>query len=150
MIRLLWESDGPVDFEGSSFNLHHARMDTEPYEGRFPKIWVGASGRACSTSPAAMPTAGGRRRYSPEDYAAKLKIIRESAERAGRDPMAIVPAFIVTCLIGDDAELAEILDAPLVKALVLQFSAEVIAPVRLRTSARRRLARLSRHRSRVS
>jgi phthiodiolone/phenolphthiodiolone dimycocerosates ketoreductase len=64
--------------------------------------------------------------YSPDDYAAKLKIVREAAERAGRDPMAIVPAFIITCLIGDDAELAEILAAPLVKALVLQFSAAVM------------------------
>jgi len=37
--------------------------------------------------------------------------------------MAIVPAFIMTCLIGDDSELAEILSAPLVKAWVLQISA---------------------------
>src|SRR6202008_1267833 len=41
VIRLLWESAGPVDFEGQFFQLHHARMDTEPYEGRFPGIWVG-------------------------------------------------------------------------------------------------------------
>ena len=46
--------------------------------------------------------------YSPEDYAEKLKRIRESAERAGRDPMAIVPAFIVTCLIGEEEELEQI------------------------------------------
>jgi len=34
-----------------------------------------------------------------------------------------VPAFIQTCLIGDDDELAEILKAPLVKAILLQISA---------------------------
>ena len=40
--------------------------------------------------------------------------------------MAIVPAFIQTCLIGDDAELAEIIEAPLVKAILLQVSAETM------------------------
>lgn len=65
--------------------------------------------------------------WTPEEYAAKLKTIRDSAERAGRDPMAIVPASIQTCLIAyDDAELAEILNAPLIKAWVMQPSAEAL------------------------
>ena len=37
VIKLLWESDGPVDFEGQFYKLHHARLDTEPFEGRFPR-----------------------------------------------------------------------------------------------------------------
>jgi phthiodiolone/phenolphthiodiolone dimycocerosates ketoreductase len=62
--------------------------------------------------------------YSPEDYAAKLKLLRESADRAGRDPMAIVPCFILFSLVAaDDKELAEILEAPLVKAIILQVDA---------------------------
>lgn len=128
VIKLLWESDGPVDFEGQFYHLHHARMDTEPYEGRFPRIWVGCNG------PRMLEITG---RYAdgwwpagawtPEEYANKLKIVRNSAERAGRDPMAIVPASIQTCLISDDdAELAEILKAPLVKAWVMQPSAEAL------------------------
>ena len=127
VIKLLWERQGLVDFEGQFYKLHHARMDTEPYEGRFPKIWIGANG------PRMLDIAG---RYAdgwwpagawtPEEYAAKLKIIRDSAERAGRDPMAIIPATTNFCLIGDDAELAEILQAPLVKALVMQLPAEVL------------------------
>jgi phthiodiolone/phenolphthiodiolone dimycocerosates ketoreductase len=55
-----------------------------------------------------------------------LKVIRASAERAGRDPMSIVPAYIWTCFIGDDAELAEIFEAPLIKAYVLQIPASVM------------------------
>ena len=100
VIKLLWESDGPIDFEGQFYHLHHARMDTEPFEGRFPKIWVGCVG------PRMLEITG---RYAdgwwpagawtPEEYASKLKVIRDSAERAGRDPMAIVPASIQTCLI---------------------------------------------------
>jgi phthiodiolone/phenolphthiodiolone dimycocerosates ketoreductase len=124
VIRLLWESDGPVDFDGKFFQLHHARLDTELHGDRCPPIWIGASG------PRMLDITG---RYadgwwpagswSPEDYAHKLQTIRDSAERADRDPMAIVPAFIMTCLIGDEEELAEILEAPLVKAILLQISA---------------------------
>src|SRR3954454_17555319 len=35
VIRLLWESDGPVDFDGRFYRLRHARLDAEPYDGRF-------------------------------------------------------------------------------------------------------------------
>ena len=44
VIRLLWDSDGPVDFEGQFFKMHHARLDAELYNGKAPRIWVGASG----------------------------------------------------------------------------------------------------------
>jgi phthiodiolone/phenolphthiodiolone dimycocerosates ketoreductase len=128
VIQLLWRSEGPVDFDGQFYQLHHARMDTEPYEGRFPKIWVGCNG------PRMLDITG---RYAdgwwpagawtPEEYAEKLQVIRIAAERAGRDPLAIVPSSIQTCLIAyDDAELAEILAAPLVKAWVLQPSAAAL------------------------
>jgi phthiodiolone/phenolphthiodiolone dimycocerosates ketoreductase len=127
VIRLLWESDGPVNFEGQFYHLHHARLDTEPYEGRFPRIWIGANG------PRMLDITG---RYAdgwwpagawtPEEYGAKLAAIRLAAEKAGRDPMAITAANTNFCLIGDDAELAEILQAPLVKAMVMQIPAEVL------------------------
>ncbi len=87
VIRLLWETDGPVDFEGKYFKLHHARMDTEPYEGKFPRIWGAGSG------PRMMDVIGANcdgwlpgSVSSPEDYAAKLKIVKTAAEKAGRDP----------------------------------------------------------------
>ena len=128
VIRLLWDSDGPVDFDGQFYHLRHARLDTEPYQGATPPIWIGASG------PRTLEIVG---RYAdgwwptgawdPDDYAQKLATVRASAERAGRDPMAITPCYIQVCLIGRDAAaLSEILDAPLVKAFLLQISAELL------------------------
>ncbi len=128
VIRLLWDSDGPVDFDGRFYSLRHARLDAEPHADRPPQIWVGASG------PRMLEIAG---RYAdgwwpagawtPEQYAEMLAALRASAERAGRDPLAITPCFIQVCLIGaDEAALAEILRAPLVKAFVLQVSAETL------------------------
>ena len=119
------------------FWLEHARLDTEPYEGRCHTIWIGANG------PRMLEIAG---RYadgwwpadiwSPEDYEAKLTLLRASADRAGRDADAIVPPVILSCFIGSDDELAEILEAPLVKAFVLQIPAKVMRAHGLRAPTR--------------
>ncbi len=125
VIRKLWESDGPVNFEGKFYQLHHARLDTELYDGRCPPIWIGAGGprmlRITGRFADGWWPAGA---WTAEDYAAKLQAVRDAADEAGRDPMAIVPAYIIMCLIGDDDELEEMLQAPLVKSLLLQISAE--------------------------
>jgi phthiodiolone/phenolphthiodiolone dimycocerosates ketoreductase len=129
VIRLLWESNGPVDFTGRFYRLEHARLDTESHEGRFPPIWIGASG------PRMLDIVG---RYAdgwwpagawtPEHYGEMLAMVRASAERAARDPMAITPCFVQVCLIGaDDDALAQIVRAPLVASFLLQVSAKVLA-----------------------
>ena len=99
-----------MDFDGTFFRLHHARLDAELFEGRPPPIWIGANG------PRMLALAG---RHAdgwwptgsdgPEEYAAKLAVVRRSAEEAGRDPMAIVPAKMVVCLLGEPDELREAL-----------------------------------------
>jgi phthiodiolone/phenolphthiodiolone dimycocerosates ketoreductase len=124
VIRLLWDTDGPVDFEGEFYHLHHARLDTEFYDGKPPPIWLGAGGPRSLTiagryADGWWPSGGN----SPEEFADKLKVVRESAERAGRDPMAIVPAKNQICLIGDEGEIEEILRAPMVKSIILMFAA---------------------------
>ena len=124
VIKLLWDSEGPVDFEGQFYRLDQARMDTDLYDGKCPRIWVGAGG------PRMLEIAG---RYAdgwwstartPEEYAAQLKILRESAERAGRDPAAIIPANFLRCLIGDEDEMAEMLEAPLIKSMMLMSTSD--------------------------
>ena len=125
VIKRLWDSDGPVDFEGDFYRLEHARLDTEPFGDSPPPIWIGAAG------PRMLRITGQHAdgwwpmgSYTPDDYAAKLAVIREAAERAGRDPLAIVPALTAICLIGDDDELDELLQAPLVKSILLLLTAD--------------------------
>ena len=62
-------------------------------------------------------------RLHARDYA-KLSAVRHSAERASRDPSAIVPAITQICLIGDDDEIDEMLQAPLVKSIILMLTAD--------------------------
>jgi phthiodiolone/phenolphthiodiolone dimycocerosates ketoreductase len=128
IIRLLWDTDGPVDFQGEFYRLKHARLDTEPFEGRFPRIWMGSGGpRMLEITGRYAEGWWPTNAWTPEEYAQKLGVVRHSAERAGRDPLAIEPAIMQTCFIADDdAQLAEILSAPLVKAWMLMPSAEVL------------------------
>src|SRR5262245_49545648 len=125
VIRLLWSSEGPVDFDGRFYRLRHARLDAEPFEGRLPPIWIGANGPrmlelAGSYAEGWWPTGSD----GPEEYAAKLAAVRQAAERAGRDPAAIVPAKMIVCLLGERDEIREMLRQPLVKAYALQLTAE--------------------------
>ncbi|HXK24466.1 MAG TPA: LLM class flavin-dependent oxidoreductase [Myxococcota bacterium] len=125
VVRLLWSSDGPVDFEGAFYHLHHARLDAEPFEGRVPPIWIGANG------PRMLELTG---RYGDgwwptgndgaDEYAARLAVVRQAAEKAKRDPLRIVPAKMIVCLLGERDEIREMLRQPLVKAYALQLTAE--------------------------
>jgi len=128
VIRLLWDSEGPVDFDGRFYRLAAARLDTEPFAGELPPIWLAGAGprtlRIVGQYADGWWPAGA---WTPEDYADKLAVIRESAERHDRDPLAITPAFIITCLIGEEEEIDAMLQAPLVRAWVLQASATVLA-----------------------
>lgn len=128
VIKLLWESDRPIDFQGRFFQLEHARLDTELYEGKAPPIWTGAAGprmlgitgrHADGWWPAGA--------YTPEDYAAKLKVIREAGDAAGRDMSHFVPALTQICLIGDEVEIAEMLERPMVKSIILMLTARDLA-----------------------
>jgi phthiodiolone/phenolphthiodiolone dimycocerosates ketoreductase len=125
LIRLLWTSGGPVDFAGKFYHLRHARLDTEPFAGEPPPIWIGANGPRMLEltgrhADGWWPTGSD----GPEEYAAKLAVVRQAAERAKRDPMRIVPAKMIVCLLGERDEIREMLRQPLVKAYALQLTAE--------------------------
>ena len=44
LIRLLWSTDGPMDFDGEFYTLEHARLDAELHPSGPPPIWIGANG----------------------------------------------------------------------------------------------------------
>lgn len=127
LIRLLWSTDGPIDFAGQYFTLEHARLDTELHHTGPPPIWIGANGPRMlrlvgEFGDGWWPTGSA----GPESYANQLASIREAAEQAGRDPEAITPAKMVVCLIGEPDELSAIVQRPLVKSLVLQLTADAL------------------------
>jgi len=128
VIRLLWETDGPVDFDGRFYKLEHARLDIEGYDGRPPELWVGCSGpRMLGITGRFADGWWPVGNFTVEDYAAQLGRVRESAERAGRDPLAITTAAVIVCLLGEDEEeMLQIAQQPLVKSYILQTRGDYV------------------------
>ena len=129
-IRALWDSKGElVNRDSAFFPLRDAMFDLPPYKGKWPEIWIAAHGPR-------MLRATGRYgdawfpgfAHRPEDYAKRLETIRSAACDAGRDPMAITPAFwmpVVAAANRDDVDAA--LETTAVKAWALNGPAEFYA-----------------------
>lgn len=127
IIRLCFESRGPVDFDGDHFRLRDAVLDLGPPPERIPSIWVAAHGERM------LRLAG---RYgdgwyptfpmSPDVYAGKLAIVRKAAAEAGRDPESIVPALQAFIVVGrNEAAARELLGSKAVRYSSLLVSDEV-------------------------
>lgn len=129
-IRALWNSNGElVNRDSPFYPLRDAMFDLPPYKGKWPEIWIGAHGPR-------MLRATGRYgdawfpgfAHRPQDYAKRLEVIRTAASDAGRDPMAITPAFwipVVAAANRDDVDAA--LDTTAVCAWALNGPAEFYA-----------------------
>jgi phthiodiolone/phenolphthiodiolone dimycocerosates ketoreductase len=125
VIKLLWHSDGPVDFEGEFYKLEHARLDTELYDGKAPEIWTGAAGpRMLGITGREADGWWPAGAYSPEDYATKLKAILDAGEAAGRDMSHFTPALTQICLIGEEDEVTDMLAQPMVKSIIAMLNAK--------------------------
>ena len=91
VVRLLMTTD-PASFTGRHHQLREAAYLPRPVQQPHPPVWIGASG-ARRTLPIAGRQADAWHSFgSPEQLSRKWRVVREHAERAGRDPGAIVRA----------------------------------------------------------
>ena len=126
VIRLLWESEGPVDFAGQFFNLDAAVLGLEPFEGKPPPIWLAAHGPRMLEICGRLADGWVPTNIEPEDYAQKLGVIHERAARAGRDPAAFTPSMLAYVLCAPDEEtLDRLCDETLIRLL---FAAVGLSP----------------------
>jgi len=125
IIRLCFSQQGPIDFSGKHYHLEHAVMDLRAPKGKTPEIWIGGRG------PRMLRLIGqyGNGWYpsvitTPEEYAAKLKVIQEAAQEAGRDPRAVTPALLQFLVVAPtEREVREMLDTKLGRIFALQIAA---------------------------
>jgi phthiodiolone/phenolphthiodiolone dimycocerosates ketoreductase len=126
IIRLLWENNEPVDFDGQFWKLDRAVCGMGPFTpGRFPPIWTGAHGDrmlritgrlADGWLPTNMPSA---------EYARRLGIIEASAKEAGRDFSSFTPGlWAYTVIAADHEESHRILNETLPKGFQLVLPSE--------------------------
>ena len=125
IIRLCFSGQGPIDFSGKYYHLEHAVMDLHAPKGKTPEIWIGGQG------PRMLRLIGqyGDGWYptmiaTPEEYAARLKVIQETASLAGRDPQAVTPALLQSLVVAPtEREVREMLDTRLGRIFALQIAA---------------------------
>jgi phthiodiolone/phenolphthiodiolone dimycocerosates ketoreductase len=126
IIRSCFSLQGPIDFEGKHYHLDRAVLDLRAPKGRTPEIWIGGRG------PRMLRLTGqyGDGWYpseitSPEEYAVKLKTIRDIARDAQRDPDAITPAiFLLIAVAPTEREVRRMLDTKPARLLALGASAQ--------------------------
>ena len=127
IIRLCFDTHGPITYEGTHFQLREAVLDLPAPDGRTPEIWLAAHG------PRMLRLTGqyGDGWYpvvvaSPDDYADRLDIIRTAAREAGRDPDTITPALHTPIVIAPtEAEARAMLDHKAIRFFALVYPAEV-------------------------
>ena len=126
VIRMLWDADGPIDFEGTFHRLENAVLGLSPYGDEPPEIWLAAHGPKMLALTGRKAEGWLPTKRTPEEYAAMLARIRDSAKEAGRDLDRFTPGMLGYVLVGPDEETVERLkNQPLVRMLCVLLSSQV-------------------------
>jgi phthiodiolone/phenolphthiodiolone dimycocerosates ketoreductase len=126
IIRLLWESDGPVAYDSQFWPHEDAVLGLGPVaDGRYPAIWVAAHGPrmlditgrlADGWLPIYMP---------PSEYGAKLAAIHAARERHGVSRPFEAGVWAYTCLGESKEDCLRLFESPMYKVIALQLPAAV-------------------------
>jgi phthiodiolone/phenolphthiodiolone dimycocerosates ketoreductase len=125
LMRLLYDSDGPISFEGNHWNFENASLGTSRPQTR-PEFWALGGGprlldiaaRYADGLEAAVPQAI----VTPERYAETVQVMRRKVDGFGRDPEAFGFGIWLICIIHeDDAVIDRIVDNPLMKYFAAHF-----------------------------
>lgn len=112
LVKLFWENDEPVSYEGKIWNLDRAILALKAYEGKRPEMLVaGGAGKAMKFAAQLSdgwvcyaPSAVG----TPEMYYDEVQQLRRYAEEAGKDPDSLRIQLAFPAIIGaTDAEVEE-------------------------------------------
>ncbi len=90
-LRVLWADAGPggAELDGEFFSFHHAHSFPKPVQKGGVPIHVGGHSDAAARRAGRLADGFQPLGLGPELVAAKMQVVREAAEEAGRDPAAI-------------------------------------------------------------
>lgn len=127
IVRLLWENNDPVDFDGAFWTLRDAVNGMSPYEpGKYPPIWTGAHGPRMCDITGRLADGWLPSLQTPQEYAEKLEWVRSAARMAGRDPSSITAGLWQYALVASDHETSHrLLDDTLIRAYMLVLPSAV-------------------------
>jgi phthiodiolone/phenolphthiodiolone dimycocerosates ketoreductase len=127
IIRLLWESEGPVDFDSAFWKHEDAVLGLGPVaEGAFPPIWLAAHGPRMLDITGRLADGWLPTFMAPADYRAKRQRIEDARRAAGRlDRPFEAGLWAYTCIGDSKADCLELFESPMYKMIALQLPAAV-------------------------
>ncbi|MHA1483563.1 MAG: LLM class flavin-dependent oxidoreductase, partial [Candidatus Heimdallarchaeaceae archaeon] len=126
IIRLLWNNDKKVDFDGKFWKLKDAVLSLKPYRKKKPPpIWVGAHGPKMLELTAKLGDGWIPWNSNLRDYKEGLETIQAHAKKEGRNPDEITPGIELAIIAGETREECDkMLESPLAKNQLLAGSSE--------------------------
>ena len=122
VIRLLWEADGPVNYEGRFHKLENAVLGLGPYGDRLPEIWTAAHGPKMLELTGRKADGWLPTKIPPAEYARCLSEIRRAGSEAGRKMDDFTPGLLAYVLLAPDEEsLQRMTEHALVRALCVML-----------------------------
>ena len=113
LIRLLFTSDGPVDYDGKYYKLDQAPLSPGCYQEPHVPILIGGTGEQRTMRTLAKfgdifnLDGWSGRGMSMELYQHKMEVLERHCEAVGRDPSEIKRTLLAPLLITDDKDEAE-------------------------------------------
>jgi len=130
IIKLLWENEKKVDFDGKFWKLKDAVLSLTPYRKKKPPpIWVGAHGPKMIELTAKL--GDGWLPYNPslEKYKENWEKIQHHVKSEGRNPDEITPGIMLSVITDENKEECDrMLESPLAKNQLLVSSNELFQP----------------------
>jgi len=126
IIKLLWNNDKKVDFDGKFWKLNDAVLSLKPYrKKKAPPIWVGAHGPKMLELTGKLGDGWLPFNLSPENYKESLEKIQTHAKNEGRNPDEITPSIVLSVITDENKEECDkMLESPLAKNSLLIASSE--------------------------
>jgi phthiodiolone/phenolphthiodiolone dimycocerosates ketoreductase len=126
IIRLLWESEGPVTVDSRFWPHRDATLGLGPVaEGRFPPIWVAAHGPRMLEIAGRLGDGWLPMLLAPDDYRARLGRILGARRAAGVTRPFEAGLWAYTCIGESKADCLRLFEAPVYKVLALQLPGAV-------------------------
>jgi phthiodiolone/phenolphthiodiolone dimycocerosates ketoreductase len=125
IIRLLWESEGPVDFDSSFWPLRGAVLGLGPVaEAGFPAIWLAGNGPRMLDIVGRLADGWIPMLMKPGDYAQRLAVIDKARERVGRTGNFEAALYSYVCYGKSKDDCLELFESPMYKSLALLLPAQ--------------------------
>lgn len=130
LIRLLWDNDGPVDFDGEHYQLRDAVLGLSARKGRRLNMWVMGTGpRICRIAGELgdgwLPTM-----QSPQEYGDRIRRVRAARTSAGRENEPFTFGMFAFAVVAESLEAARrLLRHPFIKGFCLAMPASAYEAV---------------------